>query len=190
MRSVLVESERASDAEAIERSLRVPDAFAALFDRHGAEIHRYAARRLGTAAADDVMAETFAVAFARRDRYDRSRPDARPWLYGIATNLIRGHRRSEARRWRAMSREPSRAEAEPEADRAAERLTARAARADLTLALARLPARQRDVLLLYAWADLDYDAIARALGIPVGTVRSRLHRARASIRQATGTFDD
>src|SRR5262245_58645744 len=118
------------DTALVARSLTDPEAFAALFDSHAALIHRYAARRLGTEAADDVMAETFAVAFQRRRDYDLGRADARPWLYGIATNLIRNHRRAEARRWRAMARETSGPEHEPEAETAAERMTAQAARGD------------------------------------------------------------
>jgi RNA polymerase sigma factor (sigma-70 family) len=178
--------ERTTDAALVERSLRDPEAFAGLFDRHAAEIHRYAARRLGTEVADDVMAETFAVAFQRRDRYDLAQSEAIPWLYGIATNLIRGHRRAEARRWRALARDVASTEVESEADRVAARVSAQAGRRELMRALAGLPARQRDVLLLYAWAELDYDAIAQALAVPVGTVRSRLHRARIAVRRATG----
>jgi RNA polymerase sigma factor (sigma-70 family) len=178
-----VTDERVSDTTLVARSLSAPEAFAVLFDRHAAPIHRYAARRLGAEAADDVMAETFAVAFQRRRDYDLERVDARPWLYGIATNLIRNHRRAEARRWRAMAREVAGAGAEPEADSAVARVTARAARGELARVLAALPSRQRDVLLLYAWAELEYEEIAQALGLPVGTVRSRLHRARTAMKE-------
>lgn len=174
---------RLSDTALVGRSLSDPEAFAALFDRHAASIHRYAARRLGTEAADDVMAETFTVAFQRRHDYDLERADARPWLYGIATNLIRNHRRAEARRWRAMAREAAGPGHEPEADSAAARVTAQAARGDLARVLAGLPSRQRDVLLLYAWAELEYEEIAQALGLPIGTVRSRLHRARNAMKE-------
>ncbi|MEV4326723.1 sigma-70 family RNA polymerase sigma factor, partial [Microbispora rosea] len=82
-----------SDAELIEASLTAPERFAGVFDRHADEIHAYAGRRLGPEHADDVTAETFLVAFRKRQRYDTTRPDARPWLYGIAGNLISGHRR-------------------------------------------------------------------------------------------------
>jgi RNA polymerase sigma-70 factor (ECF subfamily) len=181
--TMLADALDTSDGALVARSVGHPDAFAALFDRHAALIHRYAARRLGTEAADDVMAETFAVAFQRRRDYDPERGDARPWLYGIATNLIRNHRRAEARRWRAMARETAAAGSESEADRAASRVTAEAARGDLARVLAGLPSRQRDVLLLYAWAELEYEEIAQALGLPIGTVRSRLHRARAAMKE-------
>jgi RNA polymerase sigma-70 factor (ECF subfamily) len=178
-----ITDERASDTTLVARSLSDPEAFAALFDRYAPLIHRYAARRLGTEAADDVMAETFAVAFQRRKDYDLGHADARPWLYGIATNLIRNQRRAEARRWRAMAREAAGAGHEPEADSAAERMTAQAARGDLAQELAGLSSRQRDVLLLYAWAELEYEEIAQALGLPIGTVRSRLHRARNAMKE-------
>lgn len=82
-------SERAvADAVLISDSFTTPERFAGLFDRHAPVIHRYAARRLGPDAADDLVAETFLLAFARRAGYDTRYPDARPWLFGIATNLI------------------------------------------------------------------------------------------------------
>lgn len=180
-----------SDTSVIERSWAEPDAFAALFERYADDIHRYVARRLGADVADDLMAETFVIAFQRRRRYDPSQPHARPWLYGIATNLVGRHRRTEARRLRALSRVTSLAadegdDGEPLADRIADKVSAESARAALAGALARLPARHRDVFLVITWGDLDYKEAAQALGIPVGTVRSRLHRARAKLRQALG----
>jgi DNA-directed RNA polymerase specialized sigma24 family protein len=90
----------ADDATVIERSLTEPDRFALVFDRHAPHIHRYLARRVGQQAADDLVAETFLTAFRKRTRYDPSHPDARPWLYGIATNLVSQHRREEIRRYR------------------------------------------------------------------------------------------
>jgi RNA polymerase sigma factor (sigma-70 family) len=182
--AVLAVERGPADNAIVRRSLDEPEAFTELFDRYADEVHRYAARRLGPAAADDVMAEAFTVAFTRRGRFDLSRPDARPWLLGIATNLIRGHRRTEVRRWRAMARAAGGAGEEPEADRVAARVTAQAARRELAAALALLSPDQRDALLLYAWAELDYQEIAEALDVPIGTVRSRLHRARGVLREA------
>ncbi|WP_392676659.1 RNA polymerase sigma factor [Streptomyces sp. LN785] len=184
-----------SDASVIERSRNEPDAFTVLFDRYADDIHGYAARRLGVEVADDLMAEVFAVAFQRRHRYDVSRPQARPWLYGIATKLISEHRRAEARRFRALSRaalvEPDgeNSDSEPVAERVVARVTAESARVALAGALGELPARYRDVLLVIAWGDLDYAEAAEALGVPVGTVRSRLHRARSRLREALGGSD-
>ncbi|MFE1011746.1 RNA polymerase sigma factor [Streptomyces sp. NPDC058794] len=182
-----------SDASVIARSRDEPEAFAALFDRHADAVHRYAARRLGGEVADDLVAETFTTAFQQRHRYDPARgagADARPWLFGIATNLVGRHRRAEARRFKAMARVPALADhEEPLADRAADRVVAQAVRRELAAALAALPARHRDVLLLVAWGDLGYGEAAQALGIPVGTVRSRLHRARGKLREALGGSD-
>src|SRR4029077_13125696 len=95
---------RLDDAALIERSWQEPEAFAALYDRHAAPIHRFVGRRLGDQMADDVVAETFLAAFRRRKRYDLCRVDARPWLYGIAANLIGKHRRAEVRMLRAFPR--------------------------------------------------------------------------------------
>ncbi|MFI1722749.1 RNA polymerase sigma factor [Streptomyces sp. NPDC020489] len=180
-----------SDASVVERSWEEPDAFEILFRRYADDIHRYVARRLGAEVADDLMAETFVVAFQQRRRYDLSRPRARPWLYGIATNLVGQHRRSEARRLRAFSRVASTGgdDGEALADRVVARVGAEHTRAQLAGALAKLPARYRDVLLVIAWGDLDYAEAAEALGIPVGTVRSRLNRARTRLRAALGGVD-
>jgi RNA polymerase sigma factor (sigma-70 family) len=122
------------------------------------------------------------VAFRCRNRYDLSRADARPWLYGIVSNLMARHRRAEVRRWRALARAAAPAAEETMADDVADRVGARALRRELTAALVELPARQREVILLIAWAELDYAEAAEALGVPLGTVRSRLHRARAALR--------
>jgi len=104
--------------------------------------------------------------------------DHSPRLLGIVTNLARRHRRAEARRWRAIAQTRIAPEPEPMADRVAARVAARGLRADLAAGLTRMPARHRAVLLLIAWTGLDYAETAVALGVPVGTVRSRMHRAR------------
>lgn len=176
-----------TDADIIARSRDTPEAFAELFDRYADDIHHYTARRLGSEAADDLVADTFVLAFRKRERYDSAREHARPWLYGIATNLIRQRRRAEARRWRAIQR-TARAESDTgELDeRVTERVSAASVRGRLAGALAALPARHRDVLLAIAWGGMDYAETAEALGIPVGTVRSRLHRARAKVRAELG----
>jgi RNA polymerase sigma factor (sigma-70 family) len=171
-----------SDADVIAASLADPDAFAALFDRHSPHIHRYLARRLGRQAADDLVAETFLAAFRRRGGYDLDRPDALPWLYGIATNLISGHRRAEQREYRLRTIAVARQDTDCHADRVAAQVTAQAMGQLLATALAELSDGDRDVLLLIAWEGLAYDEVAGALDIPVGTVRSRLNRARRKVR--------
>ena len=173
------------DAALISRSLDAPERFAALFDRHAAAIYSYVARRAGRDRADDVVAEVFLVAFQRRGRYDLTHTDARPWLYGIATNLIRRHRRDEIRLFRAIARAAADPPAEPLADQVAGRVTAQSARARLAAALAGLPRAQRDVLLLVA-SGLGVRETAIALGVPAGTAASRLARARRRVRAALG----
>ncbi|TMR93941.1 RNA polymerase sigma factor [Nonomuraea basaltis] len=174
------------DGELIRRSVHDPEQFAALFDRYAQQIHLYAARRLGTQAADDIVAETFLAAFRRRGTYDTSFALARPWLYGIATTLIARHRRQEERLLRALSR--TGVDPLPEAldDTVARRVAAQGRERELAGALASLPRGHRDVLLLVAWEDMSYEEVARALDISVGTVRSRLHRARKKARNVLG----
>jgi RNA polymerase sigma-70 factor (ECF subfamily) len=172
----------ADDATVIERSWSEPEQFAALFDRHAPLIHRYLSRRVGRQAADDLAAETFLAAFGKRRRYDLGYADARPWLYGIATNLLAQYRRAELRQYR-ITRAACTALTEPgHEERVTADLTARAVRGLLAEALAGLPGGERDVLVLIAWEQLTYEETARALGIPVGTVRSRLSRARSRLR--------
>jgi RNA polymerase sigma-70 factor (ECF subfamily) len=180
---------RLDDAALIERSWHEPEAFAALYDRHAAPIHRFAGRRLGDQMADDVVGETFLAAFRRRKRYDLRRADARPWLYGIAANVIGKHRRAEVRMLRAFARTGADPIGAGHADLVDSRVCAAAVQRDLAAALAGLSAGDRDVLLLIAWADLSYEETAAALGIPVGTVRSRLNRARRKVREALGGQD-
>ena len=173
----------ADDAAVIEGSWREPERFAVLFDRHAPHIHRYLARRTGRQVADDLVAETFLAAFAKRDRYDLGYADARPWLYGIATHLVGQHRRDQARQYRISQAAAAEPEVPGHADRVAADVTAQATRPLLDAALAALSAGDRDVLLLIAYEQLTYQEVSRALGIPVGTVQSRLHRARTKVRQ-------
>jgi RNA polymerase sigma factor (sigma-70 family) len=178
------------DAAIMERSARDPEMFAVLYDRHAAALHRYVARRLGEGAADDIVAETFLAAFRKRSRFDSAARDARPWLYGIASNLIGKHTRSELRMLRAYARTGNDPVLTPSAvlpdDGVLTRVDSSAAARELARALATLSAGDREVLLLIAWADLSYAEAATALAIPVGTVRSRLNRARSKLRTALG----
>jgi RNA polymerase sigma factor (sigma-70 family) len=178
--------EEPDDATVILLSRRRPEAFAALFDRHAPHIHRYLARRLGEQHADDLVGETFLTAFRRRETFRPAHRDARPWLYGIATNLIAQHRRDEIRAYRLRQAVVPEPDAVCHADRVAADVTAAALRDTLTAALAGLSAGDRDVLLLITQEELTYDQVAAALEIPVGTVRSRLHRARITLRAALG----
>jgi RNA polymerase sigma factor (sigma-70 family) len=178
-----------TDSELMARSVGQPAAFAELFDRHHGELYRYLRRRVGPSLAADIAAETFLTAFARRDRYRPAGQSLRPWLYGIAHNLLRNYSRSERRQWLAYARhgevpqvDQSAADAFGTAD---SRADAKAATARIGPILAGLAAGDRDVLLLFAWADMSYADIASTLQIPVGTVRSRLNRARRQLRGET-----
>ncbi len=186
---VPLDDSRQDDALLIAQSLDRPEVFAALYDRHASAIHRFVVRRLGDEAADDVVADTFLTAFQRRERYQLERPDARPWLYGIATRLIGRQRRREVRLWRAIAKSGP----DPHSDGGLvgidDRLAAQDLQRELAAALAGLSAGDRDVLLLFAWADLSYEEIACAVEIPVGTVRSRLSRARRQLRAELRGWD-
>jgi hypothetical protein len=127
----------ADDAALIAHSLADPEAFAAIFDRHALQIHRYAAQRLGNALADDVVGDTFLVAFRRRDHYDPAYRDARPWLFGIATNMISRHRQAEVRFYRALARTGVDPLVESPIDDVVARVAASAERRSLAAALAR-----------------------------------------------------
>jgi RNA polymerase sigma factor (sigma-70 family) len=173
------------DAALVIASLHDAELFALVYDRHAAVLYRFAARRLGPELAEDAVSETMLAAFRIRHRYDPGHPDARPWLLGILTREISRHRRAERARYRTLSRTPHDREAQDgPADRVAARVAAASVGGPLATALAKLATRDRDVLLLVAWADLSYLEVADALRIPIGTVRSRLNRARRQIRAA------
>lgn len=176
----------AGDTSLIAASLKEPECFAALFDRHAPAIHQYVSRRLGRDAADDITAETFLTAFRIRARYDAGRAGVRPWLHGIAAKLISRHRREEVRALKLLARTGHDPVAESWTESADDRVTAQAASRPLAKALARLSESDRHTLLLFAWADFTYQEIAEALDIPVGTVRSRLNRARRKLRATAG----
>ena len=168
------------DSDAISASTSAPAGFATIFDRHFDAVHAYLQRRVGPDLADELSAQTFLVAFGKRAGYDPAQPDARPWLYGIATNLLRRHHRDEVRQLRAYARSA----VDPVLDAfdgVEARVDASKLRRELVDALAGVPAEELDALLLYAWADLSYPEIAAALDVPIGTVRSRLSRARGRI---------
>jgi RNA polymerase sigma factor (sigma-70 family) len=173
-----------TDAAVIACSLQNPDAFSELFERYFDQIYTYLARRIGRTLADDLAAETFLVAFDKRARYKSKVPCAAPWLFGIASNLVSRHRRAEERRYRAMSRaeQLSPTECHGNENEINSLLEANSERKYLASALSQLAERDRQVLLLVAWAELSCEDAARALGIPAGTARSRLHRARRLLR--------
>lgn len=161
-----------------------PNVFGELFHRHAAGIHRYAVRRAGESVSDDVVSETFLIAFEKRASYDLANSDARPSLYGIATNLI--HRRgvAEARVLRTLERTPVESHIRDHSTDVDVKIDAARQLQHVARSLRRLPSGDRDCILLYAWAELSYEQISIALGIPIGTVRSRINRARRWLRLA------
>jgi len=169
-----------TDSEIIQRSLGQPRAFAELFDRHAGTLGGYAARRLGADAGEDILSETFLVAFAKRSSFDTSWDSALPWLYGIASRLIRKHRAREAKHLRSAMESAGREDhvSAGHVDATNERIDAVLSTRALAPAIASLSSKDRDTLLLYAWGDLTYEEVAVALGVPVGTVRSRLNSIR------------
>jgi RNA polymerase sigma factor (sigma-70 family) len=175
-----------SDAEILIESLAVPAEFAVIFDRHYDAIAPYLGRRVDRPLADELASETFMRAFAAREAYDPGQLSARPWLYGIAIDLLRKHARGEERRWRAYARAVEHDQSGGGLEGADARVDAAALGAAVAAALGRLRDADREVLLLYALTDLDYEGIAIAVGAPVGTVRSRLHRARRRARAELG----
>ncbi|MCQ6270605.1 RNA polymerase sigma factor [Pseudarthrobacter sp. R1] len=171
-----------TDNDIIRRSRDSPTAFGELYDRHASSIYRYAARRAGEFVADDVTSETFLVAWEQLESYDPGREDARPWLFGIATNLLRRHHRAEAKVLKAAAKAASRESVTDDTEGIAARVDAVNATGRIAGALKAMAAIDRETLLLYAWADLTYEGIALAMDVPLGTVRSRLNRARRTLR--------
>lgn len=171
------------DEQDLLASLSESARFGAIFERHILEIHRYLAYRVGPDLADDLSAETFLVAFRGRQTFDSSRGTVPAWLYGIATNLVRHHHRDEERRLR-LSKKAAHGESSSSAGE--EFVDRVAGRSDLDDALARLDRKLRDVVLLVAGAGLTYAEAATAMGIPIGTVRSRFSRARSQVLRRLG----
>jgi RNA polymerase sigma-70 factor (ECF subfamily) len=167
-----------TDGTLIEQSVRGrPDAFVEVVQRHEVAVHGFLARRAGYQAADDLLGEVWVRAFAARGGYDLGHADARPWLYGIARNVLRTHWRTRQDAGLAAAEE-----AVDPWDDVVDRLDSAARAQALGAALRSLPATEREVLLLVAWEQLTPAEAAVALGIPQGTARSRLHRARAALR--------
>lgn len=134
--------------------------------------------------ADDLAAETFATAYTNWDRFDESRA-LRPWLYGIAANLLRHHWRKERRQLQAYARTGIDRAVE-DLDDSLDRAAADVQKRELAAAIANLGGAERDILLLHAWAELTDSEIAEALSLPLGTVKSRLHRTRSQLRNRLG----
>ncbi|MGH2399766.1 MAG: RNA polymerase sigma factor [bacterium] len=174
-----VHRSRAEVALAAEIRSNPQQTFGRIFELHGTTIYNYCFRQTASwDAAEDLTSTVFLEAWRCRNRLVIKDGSILPWLYGIATNVCRRERRGSFRQWRALRRLPSMVDQPDPADEVASRVDDERRMAEVLTELGRLPTRQRDVVVLVAWEELDYEAAAIALGIPVGTVRSRLSRAR------------
>lgn len=159
-----------------------------LFDEHVDTVHAYLSRRLGSESGRDATSEVFRLAFEHQQSFDPARGTPIAWLYGIAGNVVRRHWRTEKRHLARLA--ALRQVAEPQTDEATssvdERLDSISRHAAVMDAVAALPDADRELLVLFAWEERSYRQIASVLSVPVGTVRSRLHRIRRDLRAGTG----
>ncbi|NUW35742.1 RNA polymerase sigma factor [Nonomuraea sp. SMC257] len=174
------------DVTVVERSLDDPELFALLYDRYFKEVYRYLTARLGSEHAEDLVADSFLLAFNGRHGFDPQRGTVRSWLFGIATNVVARHRRREGRRLNALSKVAAEDTADGHEDRLTLQLAAQATRPELVRGLKGLAKGDRDVVFLLVFGGLGYGEIATALDIPAGTVGSRINRARRKLRKALG----
>ena len=166
-----------TDADVLGRCVDDASAFGELYERHGSVVVRYVARRVGGAAAEDLAAEVFVRAFRDRASCRCEHGSALPWLLGVASHVVADHRRFERRRLDSIKRWAAEAPGLVYHEHAS-------LAPELVNALKRLPADHRDALLLVVWGELSYEEAAIALGVPIGTVRSRIARARARLAAA------
>jgi RNA polymerase sigma factor (sigma-70 family) len=177
--------DRRTDSEVMAASLEEPQEFGAIYRRYFEQVYRYLARRAGHSAADDLAAEVFVRAFTARSRFDLGAASARPWLYGFASNVLRDHLRSQQRRTRAYIHAAEPAGTDAGLPDAMERANAALMAPRLQSALAALPEADRETFLLHVLGELTYGEVALTLHIPIGTVRSRIARARSRLRELT-----
>jgi RNA polymerase sigma factor (sigma-70 family) len=170
-----------SDADEITRSLAEPEAFRVIFDRHFDAVWSYLRHRLGAGLADDATSETFAQAFATRNRFHGADAPALPWLLGIGANLAARHWRAESRRLRAYSRTGVATPGDLDEDGLLARICAVQQSREIAAAVASLRPEDRETLLLSALAGLDNHEVATALGISPNAVGVRLHRIRGRL---------
>lgn len=161
-------------------------AFGALFDRHSRAVYNYCFRRTADwSAAEDLTSVVFLETWRQRDKVRMESDSLLPWLYGVATNVLNNHRRSRRRHRDALARLPKPPPAPDGADDTGDRIDAERRMKEVLAGLASLSQRDQEVLVLCVWQGLEYAQAAEALGVPVGTVRSRLARARRKLRNAT-----
>jgi RNA polymerase sigma factor (sigma-70 family) len=175
----------ASDAELLAIARSQPEAFGELFTRHARSVYAYCARRTGDLdRAEDLTSVVFLEAFRRRRKLKLSNTSALPWLLGVANNVVRNSDRSLRRYRSALGRIPDQAISVSAEDEAIERLGAQEALSRALDAISVLTRAEQDVVLLVLWSELTYADAATALGVPIGTVRSRLASARAKLNHS------
>ncbi|MEW2290214.1 RNA polymerase sigma factor [Streptomyces sp. NPDC047841] len=163
-----------------------PEAFRELFQEFAQAIHRHALRVSDDwSAAEEVVSLTFLEVWRLRERLEPGDDPVRPWVYGIATNVLHNRRRAVRRHSRAMGRLPAPDVVRDFSDETVERVDDRRRLAAVKTAVTRLRGGERDVFQLCVWSGLTYGEAADALGVPVGTVRSRLARARKRLQKLT-----
>ena len=179
-----------SDNEIISESLTNPSAFSQLFERYVRDISRYITRRSNLDIAEDLVADTFVAAFQSRGSFNGAVSNARPWLYGIAVNVLRHYNRDEGRRARFLRERRHRlafdrggSDWDSPSDNPNDCVDLYRFRPNIEAALLQIDADALEPLLLLAYAELTYEEIAYTLGIPLGTVRSRISRSRKKLRK-------
>lgn len=160
-----------------------PDWLLAAFDEFYRPLYAYLSRRVETEVAEDLASEVFAQAYQQHRRFDPALGSTAGWLFGIATNLVRGHKRSELRRLKAYGRHGTSDFDDGGHPGMLKALDAEHDRQRLTDAIAQLSDERREALMLVCGSGLSYQEVAQALEVPVGTVRSRLSRARRDMRK-------
>ncbi|WP_106396948.1 RNA polymerase sigma factor [Actinocorallia populi] len=159
-------------------------AFGELFARHGRVVYNFCFRRTADwSAAEDLASVVFLETWRRREHVRLEGGSLLPWLYGVATNVLRNHQRSLRRYGAVLARVPEPVAPEEDADLVAARLDDQRRMREVLDRIAHLPRRDRELLALCVWEGLTYTEAAAALGIPVGTVRSRLSRIRAGLKE-------
>jgi RNA polymerase sigma factor (sigma-70 family) len=177
----------ATDQELWQRALAgSSDAFGLLFERHARAVYTFCFRRSGSwSLAEDLTSDVFLLAWRRRSEvvFTAEAESVLPWLFGVALNLVRNRRRSERRATAAIARLDAAAKEADFSDEVVARLADERRMREVLAVFDRLPVHEQEVLALWAWAELDYEDCALALGVPIGTVRSRLSRARSHLRE-------
>lgn len=181
--------ESLSDAELIAASLDDPDRFSVIYRRHRDDLFRFVARRVGSDRAADLTADVFLLAFQHRGRFDTARSTCRPWLFGIAVNVVGDELRKYQRRARLFPHASSVIRPEDPFAQVDDRIRAEALSEAMERALESLGKWERELFLLYVFGELTYPEIAETVGIPVGTVRSRVSRIRAKLRRQVPEVD-